>query len=297
MKKTVILILIILIAAISLVAEAEVISPLTGPYLGQDPPERIPEVFAPGIVSVAGHVEMGCGWSPDGKEFYFSRSATPDMASNWAIWVVREIEGNWRRPEIVSFSGTYRDLAPFVTPDGGYLLFFRMATEKAETRQGTWIVDRIGDGWGEPRYFTDAYCLTTADFRTFYMSTEHREDTSRDLARMILEKGTFSSPRDLPGDINSDEFDAHASISADGSYLVFDSSRPGGIDKVDMYVSFKRTDQTWTRAFNLGEDINRGHRHISALSPDGRYLFFASEGDIYWVDAGIIGELKPESMD
>ena len=44
------------------------------PYLGQKPPGTDPEVFAPGIVSTDDHIEMGCAWTPDGKEFYFDRS-------------------------------------------------------------------------------------------------------------------------------------------------------------------------------------------------------------------------------
>jgi len=32
------------------------------------------------------------------------------------------------------------------------------------------------------------------------------------------------------------------------------------------------------------------------LSPDGKYLFYQSRGDIYWVDAKIIEELKPRDL-
>ena len=46
---------------------------LTGPYLGQTPPKMIPEVFAPGIVSKVGSHEFAGTFSPDGKEFFFTR--------------------------------------------------------------------------------------------------------------------------------------------------------------------------------------------------------------------------------
>ena len=45
---------------------------LQGPYLGQTPPGLIPEVFAPDIISTEHH-EWGSIFSPDMKEFYFSR--------------------------------------------------------------------------------------------------------------------------------------------------------------------------------------------------------------------------------
>lgn len=63
---------------------------LKGSYLGQKPPGVTPEVFAPGIVSTNNHAEMGCAWTPEGKEFYFGRSETADIGSNWAIWMMRE---------------------------------------------------------------------------------------------------------------------------------------------------------------------------------------------------------------
>ena len=269
---------------------------LKGPYLGQKPPGMMPEIFALGIVSTEDHIEMGCTYTSDGKEIYFARSETSDIQSNFAIWMVRQEDGRWGKPEIAPFSGVYRDFSPFVTPDGKYLFFYRMSSKEAEARRGTWIVEKTGGTWGEPRYFVDAYCLTTADFQTFYFSTEHRDNTSRDLAMMIYLNGTFSEPQDLLGNINSKEFDAHEWISADGSLLIFDSSRPGSFDNVDMYVSFRKADGSWTKGYNLGENINEGHRHIPSLSPDGKYIFFASDGDIYWVDAKIIKDLKPKEL-
>jgi len=269
---------------------------LKGPYLGQKQPGIVPVVFASDVVSTNDHIEMGCTWTPDGKEFYFARSETSDIDSNWAIWVVREKEGKWSKPEVAPFSGVYRDFAPFITPDGKYMIFFRMSSKKAEARQGTWIVEKKVDTWSEPRFFVDAYCMTTADFQTFYFSTEHRDNTSRDIAMMTYTNGTFSEPQDLIGNINSKEFDAHEWISVDGSFLIFDSQRPGGYDDVDIYVSFRKADSSWTKGFNLGENINKGHRHIPSLSPDGKYIFFASDGDLYWVDAKIIEDLKPKEL-
>jgi hypothetical protein len=44
---------------------------LKGPYLGQKPPGRTPEVFAPGIVSTGAH-EFAGSFTPDGKYLFFS---------------------------------------------------------------------------------------------------------------------------------------------------------------------------------------------------------------------------------
>ncbi|UCE61013.1 MAG: PD40 domain-containing protein [Phycisphaerales bacterium] len=262
-------------------------------FFGLRLPGSKPEIFAPGVVSSSDQVEMGCAASPDGKEFYFCRSAPsgPDIA----IWVVREKDGKLSAPRVVSFSGVYRDFNPFLTPDGKHMIFYRDSFKEAKTQRGSWIVDRDGDSWGEPRYLLDEYCVSTHDFHTFYFNSEHHKAGNRDLEMRTYDKGAFSEPRYLKGSLNSEAFDAHGVISADGSLMLFDSMRPGGYDKVDMYVSFRGGDGSWSDAHNLGESINKGHRQMPSLSHDGKYIFFSSEGDIWWVSADIINQLKPPS--
>ena len=255
---------------------------LKGSYLGQKLPGTTPELFAPDVVSTNDLIEMGCTWTPDGREFYFSRSETSDIGSNWAIWGMQEKDGVWSKPQMVAFTGVYRDFAPFITPDGKYMIFYRMSSEKNETRQGSWVVERTGGAWGEPRFFADAYCLTTKDFRTFYFTTERSEETSKDLGLMTLDKGVFSEPMKLEGELNSEEWEAHGSISHDGSFILFDRVKR-------TFVSFRKDDDTWTRGYDLG-----GTFHIPSVSPDGKYMFFESNHDIYWVDAKIIEDLKPK---
>jgi Tol biopolymer transport system component len=258
-------------------------------FFGLQPPGDKPEIFAPGVVSSNDQVEMGCTISPDGKEFYFARAVPsgPDVG----IWVVREENGKLSTPKVVSFSGIYRDFNPFITPDGKRMIFYRMSFEEAETRQGSWVVERSGNTWGEPRFLLDQYCVTTPDFRTFYFGSR-REVANRNLVMRTLENGVFSEPQDLRGGINSEAWDAHGVISSDGSFMLYDSQQPGGFDKTDMYVSFRNDDGSWSDGHNLGEKINKGHRHMPCLSHDGKYIFFASEEDIWWVRADVIDQLK-----
>jgi Tol biopolymer transport system component len=263
------------------------------PYMGLEPPADEPVVFGPGIISTPGCAEMGIAWMPDGREFYFGRSETSEVSSNWAIWVVRWKKGGWSKPEIAPFSGVYRDFAPFITPDGRHIIFFRMSNDRAEARQGSWLAGREGNLWGEPRFFSDAYCLNTADFRTFYCSAgTPGQNTGRDIHEMIYVDGKFSSARAIPGQLNSPEFEAHQFISPDGNLLLFDSARPGGVDSHDMYVSFKRADNSWGEALNLGAKINRGNFSIPSLSPDGKFIFCAAGGDIYWVSSSVLKDLE-----
>lgn len=273
---------IIFLALTSLTSAQENDFPLlTGPYLGQEAPGMTPKIFAPGIVSTDDHMEMGCSWGPDGEILYFGRSETSDIGSNWAIWETRCEDIGWSNPKVVSFSGIYRDIAPFITPDGKSMIFYRMGNQKDEVRQGSWIAQKKDGEWEEPRYFADAYCLMTQDFHTFYFTTEEREETSKNIAQMMYKNGVFSAPEDLPGELNSSEREAHGYISPNGTYMLFDRIE-------QTFVSFRMEDGTWGPGVNLGMKL-----HIPCVSPDGKFIFFESNGDIYWVSASLVEDLWP----
>jgi hypothetical protein len=70
---------------------------LRGPYLGQPPPGTMPEIFAPGVISTTAH-EFSCCFSPDAKEFYFTRNVAE--LNEKVIMLTRMDEGVWTPPAI-----------------------------------------------------------------------------------------------------------------------------------------------------------------------------------------------------
>jgi glyoxylase-like metal-dependent hydrolase (beta-lactamase superfamily II) len=68
----------------------------------------------------------------------------------------------------------------------------------------------------------------------------------------------------------------------------------------DLYVTFKYDDGSWSDPVHMGDKINSDKsENRPYVSPDGKYLFYSStkrgNRDIYWVDAKIIEELKPDT--
>ena len=59
-----------------------------------------------------------------------------------------------------------------------------------------------------------------------------------------------------------------------------------------MYVTFLQEDGTWGEAQNLGKEINTMHGHMASISPDGKYLFFSADDDIWWVSLDGIEKLR-----
>ena len=109
-----------------------------------------PTLFAPGVIST-GEYESHAAFSPDGGTIYFLKN-TADFG-HWTIVSSQLRNGSWTAPEVVPFSGRYSDADPFVTPDGSKLYFIstRPVDGKPKEDLDIWIVERKGDGWGEPR--------------------------------------------------------------------------------------------------------------------------------------------------
>ncbi|MFC1724447.1 MBL fold metallo-hydrolase [candidate division KSB1 bacterium] len=250
---------------------------LKGDYLGQDLPGKTPEVFAPGIVSVKNNFELGCSFSPDGKEFYF--------ACGGKIKVCRLEKDGWTAPEPVNIEGG----EPHVSSEGKRLFV---------SRQGTiWVSERSGNKWTEPSKFRDGiYASTTKDGSIFYSKLIPESDRGI-IVKETFENGTYNNEEILEGGVNTVYADSHPTIAPDENYIVFDSSRPGGFGWSDFYVSFKKNDGSWSEAVNLGEDFSTaGNDLCPYISPDGKYLFFTKNMDIYWVSTKVIEELKPADL-
>ena len=99
--------------------------------------------------------------------------------------------------------------------------------------------------------------------------------------------------------VNTEFDEASPFIAPDQGYLLFMRlGGPGSLGSVDLYVSFRTVDGGWSAPRNLGPRVNTEADEICPIvSPDGRYLFFNSEGDNYWVDAAIIEELRREARE
>ena len=266
---------------------------LQGPYLGQDPPGETAVVFAPGIVSTIGNHEFCCTFSPDGKECYFNRYMVI-MVSRWE-------EDGWSAPEPAEFTGSYRAHEPHITGDNKTVFFgsFRPQPGSDEKEPyGIWFAERIEGGWGEPSFAGRGMYVTTSTAGNIYL-TDNSEGTPKEhgIAVTTLVDGWFGELVRLKGGPNSPPPGRlpgrHPCISPDESFILFDSYKdveyPG---EGALFISFRNEDGSWGAPINLGEGVNTSHHICASLSPDGKYLFFQSNSDIYWVSTGIFDKLR-----
>jgi len=79
--------------------------------------------------------------------------------------------------------------------------------------------------------------------------------------------------------INTKSWESSASITEDGTMLVFSSDRPGGFGGTDLYMSKKMTNGAWGTPQNLGGYINTTEDEDGPfIHPEGNKLYFSSKG-------------------
>ena len=78
--------------------------------------------------------------------------------------------------------------------------------------------------------------------------------------------------------INSANWEAQPTISANGKTIIFSSNRPGGRGKIDLWQTSRQANGKWTKPENLGPLLNTGGEDQTPfLHPDGQTLYFTSD--------------------
>lgn len=280
-----------------------------GAYCGLEPPGSVPEVFAPGIVSTEECEHGAPAFSPDGREMYWSVFHEKEMRQTILTSSLRP--SGWSTPSIVPFADDrYLDGNPVFSRDGRRIYFtsnrpFPHAAEQRELLLWIWFVERTADGWTKPAPLEAPFQkigLAAApsfgpDGVLYFVPWKGEDLESYRLYSSRLDNGVFTKPEKLHGLLESTKFVEYPFVSADGSCILFDSSGPNSVGKEDIYVTFRNKDGSWTKALNLGPVVNSpGAERFPYMTPDGKYLFFASDRnggfDYFWMRADTILELS-----
>ena len=245
---------------------------------------------------------MNSEFSHEGDEFYFELSTTtPEEKMKgqyfYVIMVSKRINGVWTEPEMVPFSGEYSTMDFCFSPDGKRMYFTSDMPNEFDSRpkNNIWYVDRQGEGWSEPVMLGKPVYKpgvrqgqhSLAANGTIYFRSGDDLYYSEYINRKLTE------PVKLPATINSSYPESKPYISPDECFLLFVRyGMPESIDGgIGLYISFRGKDGSWTLAQNTNIMGS-----LPKFSPDGKYFFFSRGGEIYWVDARIIEELKPRNL-
>jgi len=100
-----------------------------------------------------------------------------------------------------------------------------------------------------------------------------------DLYTSHLYNHIWQEPVNLGSTVNSTEWESQPFVSANGKYLLFSSTRPGGYGGSDIWMSVKLKNNRWSPPVNLGDSINTaGNEMAPFLYADNQTLVFSSDG-------------------
>ena len=274
-------------------------SGVTHSVFGQKPPGLVPEVFAPGIVSIDGRFEGAVSFSPKLDEMYF---AAYTEGEDTAIYFSKLKGDRWTSIGKANFTKGKKkeEMHPFVSPDGERIYF--TALDSAFTDEKIWYVNRLADSWSdavqldsplndELVFFPnqaengDLYYFNLSKFQTYY--APYKNGAFPEVAEVAI------------------EFGHHAFIAPSQDYLILTDRNFTEEERKDndMYVCFKEKDGKWTKPIHLGNILNTGlNEKGPRITPDGKYLFFGRDekdtkpglANIYWVSTAVIEKFRPK---
>lgn len=286
-------------------------------YLGQSPPEDIPEVFGPDIVSTNKLEHSSPTFTPDLKEFFWTSIDNPPNENIKTIYFCKYENGKWTDPQIASFSGKYSDDSPFYHNSKIYFSSDRNLNQLSDSLNALhwtlkpntriWFSEFINNDCKEPVIFSNPFdkdpkimFLNFSNNGNIYFLSHLKGVTQQCGIFYAKNNGmNFSEHQSLPELINSNYQDWTPFIAPDESYIIFSSLRNTLRDDYgDLYISYKNNDGNWSQAIYMGDKINtNSQERFPSVSPDGKYLFFTrwtqeNGHDIFWVSSNIIKELR-----
>jgi WD40-like Beta Propeller Repeat len=96
----------------------------------------------------------------------------------------------------------------------------------------------------------------------------------------FLEGGYNAQLEHITGDINSDSWETHCTLTPDGNTMFFTSNRPGGFGGLDIYRVIKLPNGQWSKAEILPPPINTPFDEDAPfIHPSGNVLYYSSNAN------------------
>lgn len=194
-----------------------------------------------------------------------------------------------------SINSPYDEQAPVLSEDGKTLYFTRGKhpdnTAGKKDPGDIWISRKDSDGqWGipvnagQPLNNREYNAVIGIDGNAVYLIGHYLPDNKRPRSQGISVshfnngKWSFPKPVDIPYFSNISDHQS-ACLSYDGHIMVHAIQSYNTRGAEDLYVSFRKTDGSWTDVKNLGPAVNTAYQEKTPyLAADNRTLIFSSNG-------------------
>jgi hypothetical protein len=271
-------------------------------YLGMKRPGNTPALFAPGQLAEPGTFVMGrVAFSRDGKEFYYTQGDSWNSLERAKIKVARYTNGDWDIPAVLN----QQFVSPTLSIDGNTLYF------RKGNMNNVWLSRRVAGGWSPAEPLIDAsfgvYDFMPTRSGRFYVGSEASPEDAKHGSTYVFSRLAFTAEgvkvKSLGRPLNAQGYNGDFFVAPDESYMIVSANETPDYES-DLYISFRRPDDTWEVPVSLGPKINNGvaHRWGQFVTADEKYLFYShgtSEKDcaIYWVRFdSLLKKLRPPKI-
>ncbi len=237
---------------------------------------------------------------------------------------------NWSNSSLVSnaINSEYNEGAPTFSSDGQYIIFVGCETgakgdyQYGGDRKGYGSCDLFysqnnGTNWSKPvnlgprinSKHWETQPSFSSDGKTLYFirgmtyDRQRRNPNNQDIyVTTITEDGQWSIPKKISSNINTPYREESVQIHPDGKTLYFASNGHPGMGGLDIYMSRKLEDDSWSMPINLGYPLNTFVDENSILiSPKGDLGYFSSNreggfGDLDLYSFILNDQFKPQPI-
>lgn len=169
--------------------------------------------------------------------------------------------------------------------DGRYMVF----TRRVDGQEDFYAAQRTGPDWSVAEPIHELNSLQNEGMHSlgrdgsilvFTRCQDSRGLGSCDLYISSLgTDGRWSAPRNMGPGVNTRHWDAQPALSADGSMLIYSSTRPGGKGESDLWWTFRDSAGDWSEPQPIPGAVNTPFREQTPfLHADGKTLYFSSDG-------------------
>jgi Tol biopolymer transport system component len=245
-------------------------------------------LLGPGVVSTLME-EYSPTFDARRNELFFMRRTPGEF--DYTLYSCRLTPQGWSVPEVLPFSGSYRDAAPCMSPDGESLFFdSRRPSALGSEDIDLWVARRQGSVWSDPVLLENASRNTSGELEAGRQDFGPAVDASGNLyfysfrqpyrggARYRASGSSYEiiTLDDAIPDPSFATFVSYLALSPDGHLALMEGGAPNRRD-TDLYYACRNDDGSWTEARPIpGVNTTDGEGGPS-LTPDGKFLLFTSD--------------------
>jgi hypothetical protein len=257
-------------------------------YIGQPRPSETPRPFAPLLLADKGTFTMDrIAFSNDGMEIYYVQNDQFFNLTHAKIKTFKYVDGKWSAAKVLN----EHFYAPTFSVNDDALFFMGPNPTKV------WQSQRTADGWSIPAIFLEKpyglYDFMPTTSGRCYVGSDAGKGNVRDWNTykfcVVEGSGATATIRSLGVPLNEPGFNGDFFVAKDESFMIVSAKETPDFE-CELFISFRRPNDTWSKPQSLGPLINDGvaHRWGEYVTPDNKFLFYSratSEKDcaIYWV--------------